>query len=242
MNVDSKPEVLVPFGVDRWSAQDVQVTAEAPFPCVFVRPDVPLRLHDGAGALSQRKPAAQDDPLASIRDQLKSLCDPWHRPAWDFVDTYLAAIEDVVARDASAILAQSVGGGGLYDARDWIYSAPCPLPRAHLHAPARGAGENAPTDELSVKVDFAFWNGRHFVAADFGRSRFLPRAAREREQCLLDAGAVLVEAMPQGEAGWGEFLGRLLPSPGSAFWSGETIPMGPFPSAALDVLGEMAVG
>ena len=132
--------------------------------------------------------------------------------------------------------------GALYDARDWVYSAPCPLPRAHLHAPASGAGENAPTDEQSVKVDFAFWNGRHFLAIDFGRSRFLPRAAREREQRLRDAGVVLIEALPQGEAGWAEFLERLLPSPESAFWSGETIPMGPFPSAALDVLEGMAGG
>jgi hypothetical protein len=249
MRLDPGTEIAVPFGIDRWSPQSVRAMrgsrgkaqVEAPFPCILVHrgEGKPLRLYEAAVALFLRgKPASQDDPLASIRDQLKSLCDPWHRPAWEFVDEYLAAIEGFVARYAGAILAQSIGGGTLYEARDWIFSAPCPLPRAHLHAPAEGAEPDAQW----VKVDFAFWNGGNFVAVDFSGARFLPRAAQERRARLLHAAVDLIEATPRDETSWEAFLARLLPPSRRAFWSGETIPMGPFPSAALDALDEIALG
>jgi hypothetical protein len=245
--LSSDLEILVPFGIDRWSARDLRArlgasgsASEPPFPFVVVARGGgdPLRLYHGAGALfSQRTPTSIDDPLAAIREQLNSLSNPWNRPAHDFVDAYFAAIEEIIAGDTGAILAQSIGGKALYRARDWIYSAPSPLPRAHVPAPAQALGPDAPADE-TVKVDFAFWSGRQFVAVDFGRSRLLPRARRYRDERLGSAHVELVETTPRDQAAWAEFLGRLGPSQ-APFWTGETIPMGPFPSSALDALDEM---
>lgn len=232
--------VSVPFGTDRLPS----LAASGALPATPTHHAVsiglgeggPLRICDAAAALfAHREPKTIDDPVVAIRDQVSALCDEWHRPAFQFVDAYFAALEASLVRDKDAVLAHSIDGGMLYELRDWIYLAPCPLPRAHLLAPDTASHSG----KQLIKVDFAFWTGRNFVVVDFGRSRLLPRALKERERSLRDAGVDLLETIPADEGSWSEFLRRLLPS-GAPFWAADRIPMGPFPSDALDALDEMA--
>jgi hypothetical protein len=226
--------LLIPFGVDQWSREAFVVTRDArgrpsvasPFPCAVIdtKRGEPLRLNNSSYGLAF-KPAeeADPDPVANLRDCIKLECDPWNRKALDFVDRYFTAIERLTVAEESAIAAQAIGFGRLFDRHDWIFSALRPLPRAHL-----------PIGDRHFRVTFAFWTGAGLLAVDLDAGDLMPGAARERERIFREAGIALVEAMPAGETGWTELLDEL--SSPDGLWQGETLPLGPFRSTALDAL------
>jgi len=243
--------VVVPFGTDRWSWADLgdraaarPRRAAAPFPCLLLPADHdgPLRLNNipadlFAGATA---PIDRAEPLTTLHTRLLALCDPWNNAASTFVARYFRAIEAAVLAHAAEIAAGACGLGRLFEPRDWAYSAPCPLPRAHLRAPG-GAG--GPPEADYVAVDFAFWSGAGFIALDVAPSRLLPVAARDRRRRLADAGIVLIDRAPADDpAAWLAFFGGLLAPPLTTFWQGEAVPLGPFASDALDALDGMVLG
>ena len=248
MALDQQEATFIPFGIERWSLDGIRIDAlvrqptrlDAVFPCLLLPRGYsqPLRLNGVPVDLfaSANAPVDRSDQLITLRDQMLALCDPWNRSATLFVECYFRAVEDCVVDNAQAIAAGTVGLGSLFEPRDWAYSAPCPLPRAHLLAP--GGGGSAETEY--VVADFAFWTGAGFVALDVAPSRLLPKAARERRQRLADAGIKLVDKVPADDpAAWLSFFATLLAPPLTTFWQGETVPLGLFRSNALDVLDSL---
>jgi hypothetical protein len=168
------------------------------------------------------------DRLDFLRDHIRSLCGVWDKLPRLFVDAYFRHIAGCIAENRPALADASQALGGLFDPRDWSYSAPRPLPQAHLPAPA-------PEDPQGrVRVDFAFWTGEALVAIDILGSASRTRARREALERLRPHATILEIAgsdlQRQGEA----LLARVLPPPFSRFWQEEALPSSPFGPAALD--------
>ena len=241
--------IVVPFGVAGWSPAEVcyaavsrPTRAVASFPCLLLPPDMaePLRLNNVPVDLFAGSDAPIDraDPLATLRDRIMALCDPWNHSTTLFLSRYFRAIEACVLADAEAIAAGSAGCPGLFEPRDWVYSAPCPLPRAHLRAPGGTAGEDY------IAVDIAFWSGSGFIAVDTAPPRLLPNAARQRRERLAATGIVVIDRLPMADdpAAWRALFAALLAPPLTAFWQGEAVPLGCFRSDALDILDARVLG
>jgi hypothetical protein len=241
--------LLVPFGTDRWSMKDILVsslgprsmTLATPFPCAAIdlRSGDALRLNNGAFAIHPAgKPASEGSPFEVVRDAVCGHVDAWGGPAQRFLRDYFDAVSATIGRDRALIEASMPTCAGLYSAEDWLYSAPLPLPRAHLNAPASSRPHG--TEEDYVRVDVVFWNGERFVAIDAGSSSLLPRRAAERAERLRRAGIDVVSWAGAAPAGFDAFFPRLLPRRARYFWQTRSLPTGPFRSDALDLLDAFA--
>ena len=146
--------LLIPYGTSEWSPDGIAVegfTARSlrlrtAFPCVAINRAArePLRFNNGRydRAFAPNTQADATDEAGFVRDYLKGLCRPWDNLAAGFVDTYFRVLSEVVDEHRNALAERLAPYAGLYDYRDWLFSAPKPLPRAHLHAPPLDA---APT-------------------------------------------------------------------------------------------------
>lgn len=238
--------LLIPYGTAEWSLEGIAIEGftgrslrlRTAFPCAAVNRAAcePLRLnnsrYDRAFA-----PAAQpgaSDEAGLVRDYIKGLCRPWDNLAAGLLDAYFRVLSDVLDEQRDDLTGRLAPYEGLYNYRDWLFSAPKPLPRAHLHAPADTTGApGGPAD--FVRVDFAFWLGDRLVAAQSAASALTPKKAREQADRLRLAG---IEVMPletrdlTGDKAR-DFFQRLFGPSGLAFWEGDVLPAGPF-RMALD--------
>ena len=148
----------IPFGLDRLPRT---LRLDDPrLPGVTVGRDK-LRLNTQPLPAEAMVSAAGDHAarVAAMKQFLRKLCCDYAPQRLRFVDCYidcmaahLETYRDELARDLQRY-------DGLYAPEDWLWSAPCPLPRAWLP----GQGEMVP-------VDFAFWDGTQPVAIDLGGS------------------------------------------------------------------------
>ena len=151
--------LLIPYGASRLSPRFFDVVRNADgeahidcrVPHVIIRPARrrQLRLND-AGALLTR-PATADgqvdptDQVSLLRAAFEDLCGLWWPVGRCFVSTYFDLVESLVEEHRRGLESRLVEFGALYHYRDWIYSAPAPLPRAwipaaQVHDPSGGAG------------------------------------------------------------------------------------------------------
>lgn len=242
MRIEAPGLLLVPYGVETWSPESLRpVVSQAPglafetsIACVLIDRSrrQPVRFNNTEYDLSATPGGIdEEDPFVAIREHTKRLCDPWNRFALDFLGGYFGAVERLIADAGDDIVASCGLEGGIFEPRDWIYSAPRPLPRAQLHAPAASSAASP-----YIAVDVAFWTGSRFIAVDGAIRQMLPKRAREARERLSAAGIEIVTELPSSDAQWDEFLARILESGSPRFWAGEPLPLGPFPSRAFDIL------
>jgi hypothetical protein len=247
--VISLPNVLlIPYGTAEWSPDGIAVegfTAGAlrlrtAFPCAAINrlAREPLRLNNSRydRAFAPTVQAGGADEAGLVRDYLKGLCRPWDNLAAGFLDAYFRFLSDIVEEQRPVLTERLAPYAGLYDYRDWLFSAPKPLPRAHLHAPQDVVTPGAaPRAGDFVRVDFVFWLGDRLVAAQSAGSALTPKKAREQADRLRVAG---VEVVPFGAAdlagGKARDLFTRILGPCLAFWEGDVLPAGPFRAALLD--------
>jgi hypothetical protein len=234
--------LLIPYGTAEWSPDGIAVegfTARSlrlrtAFPCAAINRAArePLRLNNSRydRAFAQSASADTTDEAGIVRDYLKGLCQPWDKLAAGFIDTYFRVLSAIIDEHRDALAERLAPYQGLYDYRDWLFSAPKPLPRAHLHAPPLDAA-GGPAD--FVRVDFAFWLGDRLVAVQSAGSALTPKRAREQADRLRLAGIQVVPLEARDLAGdkAHEFFTRLLGSSGLAFWNNDVLPAGPFRTA-----------
>ena len=134
--------------------------------------------------------AGAQDEAGVLREYLKGLCKAWDNVSVQFLEAYFRFAADAIEQHADVLAARLAPYAGLYDPKDFLFSAPKPLPRAHVHAPASGARAVAaamdPADFL--RVDFAFWLGDRVVAAQSAQSFLTPKRAKEHTDRLRLAG------------------------------------------------------
>ena len=237
---------LIPYGTTRWSREGLVIAKLGPrlvlssdFPCAVIDRNnaEPLRLNTSRyePSLAPDLTLGGSDQFDFIRDYLKRLCGPWDGLSQRFLNWYFAAVTDQVRRN-EAMLTERLGATrGLYRVSDWAFSAPKPLPRAHLFAPVlepdAAAGDNADY----IEVPFAFWLGDKLMAVRPREAALTPRKAAS-ETARLQAAGIELTAFSAAELGdvSSPLFARILAPPRDAFWQGQALPMGPFRPTGLD--------
>ena len=246
------PEVLlIPYGVAEWSPDGISLEGfstrtlrlRTAFPCAAINRAArePLRFNNSRYdfGLAPNAQAGAADEASFIKDYLTSLCRPWDNLSTQFLDAYFRFVSDLVDEHRDALAARLELYAGLYDYRAWLFSAPKPLPRAHIHAP-HDAGAAATTGTSGTagdftRTDFAFWLGDRLVAAQSSQGFLTPKKAKEQTDRLRLAGVEVVMFGPADLAdGKARDLFTSILGSSLAFWGGEALPSGPFRPPLLD--------
>ncbi|SON56709.1 hypothetical protein HDIA_3168 [Hartmannibacter diazotrophicus] len=232
---------IIPFGIESWSASDLRVnermsarlTVSAPFPVAAFERGRAATIRLNSAMLGLPAPNLIDTEK-TIRERLAEyltrLAGPWNPIGGQFLGRYLAFLDTEVDRHRGEISDRLAPFGGLYDPRDVLYSAPAPLPRAFVHAPAPDTRSEpgAIRPEDFVKVDFAFLVGGKTIAALGLPSRLTPGTLRRLQERLSAAGVTTVSfaAKDLGSED-GAVFRELLGHEGLRFWKDETLPIAP---------------
>lgn len=237
---------LMPFAVDAWAPDAIRVERQTrggleivcQFPCVAIdlASRTPLRLNNTRYDLDGMPDLTDSDGSEAIfiRDLVKRQCKPWDPQAHRLVDRYFEVLESLLAEHAKALDEQLAEFGGLFAAKDWLFSAPRPFPRAHLFAPEDHVAPRLSAEDF-VMVDFAFFLGPTIVALLPSQSGMTPKKARDRADRLARAG-VRVETYTASDIAGGarDFFCRALGPRLPAFWEGDPLPAGPFRPMSLE--------
>jgi hypothetical protein len=234
----------IPYGtatclVDRLAAAPGG-SADPAQPAVVVdrRRADPLRLSDGPYPFIEPPDLVRmtgvPERFEFLREHLKSLCGVWDKLSRLFLDAYFAHVLSVIAAHGPQLEAAAAAAGGLFAPTDWCFSAPRPLPQAHLLAPPEGAADPRDPAYL-VKAEIAFWTGDGLLAVEPVGSA-TPRRQRRDELARLGRSGVTVIEVPGGELqrDGASLLARLLPTSFAAFWEGVDFPSSPFGPQLLD--------
>lgn len=223
------------MSLDGFSARTLRLRAA--FPCIAVNRAArqPLRFNNSRYDFdfAPKAQAGTDDERSLLKDYLKGLCRPWDNLSTQFLEAYFQFAADVVEEQREVLSERLAPYAGLYNYTDWFFSAPKPLPRAHLYAPPEGGAGSSAAD--FARVDFAFWLGDRLVAALSSQSFLTPKKAKEQIDRLRLAGVQVVPFAAADLAGGKarDLFTRLL-GPSVAFWQGEMLPSGPFRTSFLD--------
>ncbi|WP_213736830.1 hypothetical protein [Bradyrhizobium sp. dw_411] len=198
--------IVVPYGVDSWPIEELVVNrsgdgairVDASFPCAAIDKGdrKPLRLNSEVFNVTSNFNAPQGaTPLTVLSDHLKGLCRTWDRLSLRFLDRYFEHIAEMLGVHREVIATKLAPFAGLYGAEDWAFSAPKPLPRAHLYAPY-DKGASWVTKDF-VQVDFAFWLGNRMVAVLSKPGTLTPARANERLARLEQADVTTIHFTAQ---------------------------------------------
>lgn len=192
---------------------------------VSLRCGAPLRLSDGPYPFAEPpdliRLATTAARLDFLCEHLGSLCGLWAKPPLAFLNAYFAWIGATLAA-APTRTALTETGHGLFAPEDWSFAAPRPLLSALL-----------PADDVTIRVDFAFWTGTSFVAVDSPRER---RARRRGELALLTAAGVTVLELASGDLIDAATLAAKLPADFAEFWRDIPLPRSPFGARGLTIV------
>jgi hypothetical protein len=203
------PNPRIPFGLDRLP-QSIGID-DARLPTAPAGASL-LRLNTEPLPRTAMPEAANDHAarVAGAIDWLIFLCGDYSPLRRRFITSYFAFLGAQLDTHRAALVRELMRYDGLYTPDDWLWSAPCPLPRAWL------SGANGP-----IPAEIAFWDGAQPLAIELS-ARDTPRHA-----ALRAAGLPVLRIAPDLLADPAR-LGTLLPAPFHAFWRGQTLPASPF--------------
>jgi len=239
MDILRRDLLFIPYGSAGFFPEKLKLTGFAlsglslwtASPCVIVDRTLPgpLRCHQMPAEFSPPPPAeAMRDTagkLAFMKHYLQSLCGVWQGPPKTFIDNYFAAAGRALAAQQDALASQVSGLAGLAGVDDFIFSAPLPLPRAHLHLAPRADAPTVKTEDV-VCVDFAFWTGTRLlaVAMETGATQ-TPKQRRAWERI----GAYGIDTLRLAPGSLAQAsLSDVLGEDFARFWDDDPIPRTPF--------------
>ena len=192
----------IPFGLDR--LPDTLAPDDPRLPAATVGAGI-LRMNSEPlpPAVLAAAGEGHDGRVAALLRWLETGCGDYARPLVDFMRAYVAFLEATLAARHAALAAGQARFDGLYAPRDWLWSAPRPLPRAWL-----------PTPQGPRKAAIAFWIDGAPLAIGLDPGG--------RDSAALRAAGIAVLA--PGPA----TLAALLPPAFHRFWDGQTLPASPF--------------
>ena len=231
--------LLIPYGSAGFFPEKLKLTGFAlsglsfwtASPCVIVdRNDgLPLRCHQMPAEFSPPPaPEAMRDTASKLffmQRYLQSLCGVWQGPPKIFIDNYFAAAQREIAANRTRLDDRVRNLAGLAGADDFIFSAPLPLPRAHLHLAPRSDAPTVQAEDV-VRVDFALWTGRRLLAIDLETGDSRTAKQRHAWERIGAYGIDTLRLAPSAlaEASLAENLGDEF----SRFWEADPIPRTPF--------------
>lgn len=232
--------LLIPYGSAGFFPEKLKLTGFAlsglalwtASPCVIVDRSAgrPLRCHEmPAEFVPPPAPEAVRDTTAKLffmQRYLQSLCGVWQGPPKAFIEGYFAVAQRTIAAQRDGLAARVASLAGLATADDFVFSAPLPLPRAHLHLAPRSEAPVVDPQDV-VRVDFAFWTGYRLLAVDMDSGASVT-PSRRRAWDRIDAYGIdrlyLKPATLAGAATLADVFGADF----AAFWEGDPLPRTPF--------------
>jgi hypothetical protein len=197
--------------VDRGAGQPLRCHQ---MPADFSPPPAPEAMRDTAGK------------LFFLQRYLHSLCGVWQGPPKAFIDAYFAAVNRDIAANRDMLEERVRDLAGLAGADDFVFSAPLPLPRAHLHLAPRADAPTVRAEDV-VTVDFAFWTGRRLLAVDMDTGATPTPKQRRAWERIGAYGIDALRLKPAALAG-PPSLSDSLGADFARFWDGDPIPRTPF--------------
>lgn len=240
MDILRRDLLMVPYGSAGFFPEKLKLTGFAlsglalwtASPCVIVDRSIPqpLRCHQMPAEFSPPPPpeAMRDtaSKLAFMKDHLQSLCGIWDGPPKAFIDSYFAAVQREMSANSDE-LGKLVGDlTGLAVADDFVFSAPLPLPRAHLHLAPRSDAPVVRSEDV-VRVDFAFWTGTRLLAVDLDTGATMTPKERRAWQRIADYGIDTLRVRP-GELADATAPADILGEDFARFWQHDALPRTPF--------------
>ncbi|MFC7398330.1 hypothetical protein ACFQU1_14115 [Chelatococcus sp. GCM10030263] len=225
---------LVPYAADDWSLDDIRlcgllresVSITSRVPCAVV--EVAGRGWRLNSARMEAQPAqVGEDVFAALRGEVEAGTGPWDQAGKRLIASYFDWVERIVEADRIEIEEKLAPYQGLFSYRDFRFSAPRPLPRAHLLAPA-DPGKPAGREDF-IRVDMAFFPGRGRIVALTSSRELTPRKNAERRARLTGAGIELhaLETAGSDDALFAAIVGA------EPFWTGDALPCSPLRPAVL---------
>ncbi len=156
--------------------------------------------------------------MAYLCNHLMSFCDLFAKSQRFFLDNYFKFVADKIETQREPLKDRLAPYGGIYDYRDWMLSAPRPLPRAQL--PHNDGAEYA-------AADFAFIVEGHCLAISLDDGQSPTKTAQRKQERLAGTGAEIITIAPDTD------LAAVLPGLFSNFWRTEHLPSSPFRGVTL---------
>lgn len=204
---------MIPYGIDRWPSSAANV------PIARRIAGEPFRLNTNRLELPPADPSS-GETLARVRDIYLGRCAVWDRTSRELVHAYFELVRRQVADHRPRLAERLAPYAGLYAVEDWVFSAPAPLPRAHLATDGRN-------DEDRVLVDLAFVLADGVIGVVLPGSASTPKKSAERRERLRAAGVTVLEPDSAALAAPQIFLRENLPPAALLFWEGEVVPSSP---------------
>lgn len=230
-------QLLVPFGGPKWSIEQISVVgvstsgtyvqSETPLAHIDKARARALRLRDfketvpgdwdGAIEILETRPA-----LDKIQKHLRERCDLATDSERRFLDLYFEYCRQAVAlpRFLANSYPERSESPTPWNDEEWVFDALLPLPQAHLYHSDPLQDDFQFVPKKMMKVDFAFWTGKHFIAVEIDGSSHAGNEDHVRKDRLLQrAGVQVVHILNSEILKHGiKVIERLLPSEITKFW------------------------
>ena len=210
---------IIPFGVDTYPAEAARGEAMA-FPHIpaGTAEGKTLRMNAQRFAL----PATPQDLSVAGQAQallahLLGLCGTWDQTSRAFLTGYFDYLRGAIEEHRAAIEQRLAVFEQLFRPEDVLFSAPLPLPRAHLLPPEDGR---------DAAADTALRTSAGWLALFAAPGRLMPAQARARRQ-RYEAGGIRTMDFTMADVRSGApFFWSVLGDDEPSFWQAETLPSG----------------
>jgi hypothetical protein len=172
----------------------------------------------------------RDAMLAALEEETARQLDLFAKHPRRFLDLYFAFVAARARAEKAALQERLAWSDGLFDHRDWVFSALRPLPRARL-----ASVDGTRLKPLGGVVDFAFWTGNEAVTVEIGSARASQSSAE------ASPGVAPVRLAPGDlESVASCFSPSRFPEIFFTFWWGEAWPASPFRPRGLEAFLDSA--
>ncbi|MDA2937556.1 endonuclease domain-containing protein [Acidobacteria bacterium AH-259-A15] len=232
INIDD--HLIIPFGCPKWDIKKIKIVGvstkatylESDTPCVHIdrTQNRAIRLKQVSKLFPEKLPTLDDsfEALSFIRDFLKTSAKVQTDAEALFLDLYFSYCKDAVtpkdwqlwfSKSKIADLPIPVNNS------DWVFDALMPLPQAHLYLHDPLSDRLFPPKNM-IKVDFAFWTGKHIVAVEIDGSSHVGSENHVRKDRLLQRAGVRTIHILNSELHKHreKVITELLPRPIVSFW------------------------
>lgn len=210
---------FIPFGVDTYPAGAAEGEAPAfPYIPAGAAEGNTLRMNAQRFAL----PAAPQDlsvegQAQALLAHLLGLCGTWDQTSRAFLTGYFDYLRHAIEEHRPAIEKRLAVFEQLFQPEDVLFSAPLPLPRAHLLPPEDGR---------DAVADIALRTSAGWLALFAVPGQLMPAQARARRQRHEEAGIRTIEFTLADVRSGAPFFSKLLAADEPPFWQAETVPSG----------------
>ena len=238
-----KEHLIIPFGRPKWDISKIRLISvstvathfESDTPCVHIdkTKDEAIRFEDFPFVFPETEKLPDiDNPIHAFDfacEYIKTDCNLQTPSERLFLDLYAQYCKEVITPHHYALKQRKREElSPPWNDDDWVFAALIPLPQAHLYLedplkePSFTDEPSFTLDQVMVKVDFAFWDGKRIIAVEVdGGSHIGSEKHIRKDRLLSRAGVETIHIHNSELKNHGtKVICRLLPTQITKFWEG----------------------